>query len=148
MMEVILKQDVDKVGSFGQIVRVKDGYARNFLIPKGLALAKSSSNIRAIEAEKKQKDLLILKEKQKAQEIADKISQVSCSLRVHAGVDDRLYGAVTNEDIANALLEEGIEIDKRKIEITEPIKTIGVYLVPVKLHPEVKVNIKVWVVKE
>lgn len=147
-MEVILKQDVDKVGSVGRIVRVKDGYARNYLIPKGLAVVKSPSNIRAIEIERKRKELLILKEKQKAEELALKLSYLSCSIRVRAGVDERLYGAVTNEDIANALLEEGIQLDKRKIDIEEPIKTIGVYSVPIKLHPEVKANLKVWVVKE
>lgn len=148
MKKLILKRDVRGLGKIGDTVSAKDGYARNFLIPQGLALEHSSSNIKILEEEKKREKKEVEKEKKKAEELKEKISKVSCTIPVKVGEEGKLFGSVTLVDIASALVQEGIEIDKRKIELDEPIKVLGVYTVPVRLHPEVSANIKVWVVKE
>lgn len=147
-MEIILRQDVDKLGRFGDVVKVKDGYARNFLIPKELAYAKTPSTMRIIETQKRCRDAQALREIKEAEALASRLGSMSCTIRAKVGQDERLYGSVTSDDIADALREEGIELDKRKIDIEESIRTLGVYLVPVRLCPNVKANLKVWVVKE
>ena len=147
-MKVILIEDVKKLGSMGEIVQVKDGYARNFLFPKNLARPATESNLNIIEEIKRKKEAAIVKEKKLAEELRDKLSLVSCTLAVEAGDDDRLFGSVTAQDIANSFEEEGFSIDKRKFILEEPIKKLGVYHVSVKLHPEVSGDVKVWVVKK
>ena len=148
MIKLILKNDVKDLGKAGDTVNVKDGYARNFLVPQGFALEYSESTLKVIEEEKKKEKIRLEKEKKKALTEQGKISKVSCTIPVKVGEEGKLFGAVTSSDIEEALKQEGIEIDKRKIELPEPIKVLGVYTVPVKLHPEVTANIKVWVVKE
>ncbi len=147
-MQVILKTDIEKLGKAGEVVGVKRGYARNFLFPKGLALAATAVNLKLIEQQKTQERLQQEKEKEESQALAEKISSSSCTIPVQAGEDGKLYGSVTTQDIAEAYQAEGIVIDKRKIELAEPIKEIGVFKISIKLHPEVTAEAKVWVVKE
>jgi len=147
-MEVILREDVKKLGKAGSVVKVKPGYARNYLIPKGLAAVSTPQNLRMLEAEKSRKSRLEEKEKSQAAELAEKLSSFSCTIAVKAGVDDKLFGTVTSEHIADTLKASGMDVDKKKIVLNEPIKTLGVYNVDVNLHPEIIAKIKVWVVKE
>lgn len=147
-MKVILKKDIEKLGKAGEVVSVKDGYARNFLLLKGLALTASAVNLKIVEQEKKKAALRQEKQRQQAEELAQKIASVSCTITVQAGQDGKLYGSVTSQDIAQGYKAEGINIDKRKIELPEPIKEVGVFKINVRLHPEVVVQPKVWVVKE
>ncbi|MCG2712588.1 MAG: 50S ribosomal protein L9 [Candidatus Omnitrophica bacterium] len=146
-MKVVLKVKVNKLGETGDVIEVASGYARNYLIPQGKALEANKRNLKLFEdykrvAQKKQEQ-----EKKLAEEIAHKIEHASCTIVMQAR-DDQLYGAVTNADIAKALQQEGIQVDKKDILLEEPIKALGVYQIPVKLHPEVKQQVKVWVVKE
>lgn len=147
-MQVILKKDIDKLGKTGAVVAVENGYARNFLLPKGLALPASPANVKVVEAEKKRNALREQKEKHEAQQLAEKISALSCTIAVQAGNEGKLFGSVTNQDIAQALQNEGIEVDKKKIEMPEPLKELGVFKVEVRLHPEVVASAKIWVVKK
>lgn len=147
-MKVILRRDVEKLGKIGDVITVKDGYARNFLIPRRLVEVATPSNMKVVEEEKKR--LLRLKEKEMAgvRELAQKISNMSCTISVRAGQDDKLFGAITTEAIAEVCEGKGVAIDKHWIQLDEPIKKMGVYQVPVKLHPEVVATLKLWVVKE
>ena len=146
-MKVILIEDVSKLGSMGDVVQVKNGHARNFLFPRKLASPATDSNLKLIDEIKKKKALALTKEKKNAETLREKLSLASCTIAVEAGDDDRLFGSVTTQDIAQAFEDEGLSIDKRKIVIEEPIKKLGVYHVAVKLHPEVSGEVKVWVVK-
>ena len=146
-MKVILIQDVQNLGSIGDIIEVKDGFARNYLFPKKLAMPATQANTRQVEEIKLKKAQALAREKKEAEALKEKLSLISCTLTVEAGEDDKLFGSVTSEDIAKAFEEEGILLDKKKIMLEEPIKRLGVYHVPVKLHPEVTAEVKVWVVK-
>jgi len=147
-LEVILKEAIDKLGKAGDVVSVKRGYARNCLFPKGLALAASPANLELVEQEKKRILYRQEREKKEAQDLAQKISSSSCTITLQAGQDGKLYGSVTSQDIAQAYKLEGINIDKRKIEFTQPIKEVGVFKIEIRLHPEVTAQAKIWVVKE
>jgi large subunit ribosomal protein L9 len=147
-MKVILIEDVKNVGSMGDIVDVKDGYARNFLFPKNLARIAVSSNLKIIEDIKKKKLVAAAREKKEAEAIKEKISAISCTIPVEAGEDDKLFGSVTSQDISRAFEVEGVMVEKRKIIMEEPIKKLGVYNIAIKLHPEVTAEVKVWVVKK
>lgn len=147
-MKVILTQDIDKFGKLGEIVEVKDGFARNYLIPQGLARVSTPQAQRMIEAARLKSQRLAETEKKKAEEFADKLSKASCTVAVQVGPDEQLYGAVTPADIEGALGNEGFQIDKKAVSIDVPIDKLGVYYVTVKVHPEVKANVKVWVVKK
>ena len=147
-MKVILVEDVKSLGSMGDIVDVKDGYARNFLFPGKLARKAISSNLKIVEDIKKKKVIAMAKEKKEAEAMKVKITAFSCTIAVEAGEDDKLFGSVTSQDIHRAFETEGLVIEKRKIILEEPIKKLGVYNIPVKLHPEVTAEVKVWVVKK
>jgi large subunit ribosomal protein L9 len=147
-MEVILRRDVDSLGSRGEVVRVAAGYARNYLIPQGLAVANTAANAKVLQQEQHRVEVTEARERGEAEQLADKLGDVSCTITVSAGVDDKLYGSVGASDIAAALAEEGIEIDRRRIQLDEPIKTLGVFAVPVRIHRDVVAKVKVWVVKE
>jgi large subunit ribosomal protein L9 len=147
-MEVILLTDCEKLGNAGDVVKIKDGYARNFLIPRKMAIPSTKENLHIAEAQKKMYAARIEKEKEKYVQLAEKIAALSCTIRVRVGEEEKLFGAVTNTDIHNSLVAEGIDIDKRKIEISEPIKKLGVYSITIRLHPAVNASLKVWVVKE
>jgi len=147
-MKVILRQNFDSLGEIGQIVDVKDGYARNFLIPRKIAYTALKGNIQALEEEKKN---LAKKEQHEliaAEKLAAEFEKVSVTIPVQVGEEDKIFGTVTNQMIADALKEKGYDLDKRKIEIDEPIKSLGIYGINVKLHSKVNAKIKVWVVRE
>ena len=147
-MEVILLTDVKKLGKEGDTVKVKDGHARNYLIPRKLAAPRTAGTLKIFEAKKKKKANEAEKEKEKSAELAKKISQLSLTIPVEAGVNDALFGTVTPEMILHALRQEGMQIDKKNISLSEPIKKLGIYNAEIKLHPEVKENLRIWVVKK
>ncbi len=147
-MKVVLKADVERLGKVGDVVTVAPGYARNFLMPRKLAFEATEGNLAGIEVEKKRYAKAQARATEAARAQAAKLGELSLTIRQAAGESDRLFGTVTTMDIAAALEKEGLTIDRRQITIEEPIKTLGIYTVPVKLHPEVTAALKVWVVKE
>ncbi|OQX53044.1 MAG: 50S ribosomal protein L9 [Candidatus Omnitrophica bacterium 4484_213] len=147
-MKVILLTDIPKLGKAGGIVEVKDGYARNFLIPKKLALAATPQSIQLAQQKREQELKKKKAEREKINKLAEELSKTSCTISALAGKEDKLFGEITNKDIAEALVAKGLEIDKKKIEIEEPIRKLGVYNVKVKLCPEVIANLRVWVIKK
>lgn len=147
-MEVILREDVDKLGRRGEVVKVAEGYGRNFLLPRGLALVVNEANKAMIQKERKQHELRMAKEKAEFQAVADRINGIRFVAPRKVGENDILYGSVTSGDIADFLKGKGVEIDKRKVQLEEPIKKLGEHEVQVKLHPEVSARLKVLVTKE
>jgi len=147
-MKVILRKEHEKLGQIGSVVDVKDGYARNFLIPKGLAYPATDGSVRALEEEKKQAGQRVAKELKGSEKLASDLEKVSITLQMKVGEEEKLFGSVTSQMIADSLKEKGFEIDKRIIDLEEPIKALGIYSVPVKLHPSVTAKVKVWVVRE
>jgi len=147
-MELILLRDIEKVGKEGDTVKVKDGYARNYLIPKKLAVPATRGAARILETRRKKSAREEEKKKKAAAELAASLSKLSLTIRSESGVDDTLFGSVTSEVIVNALREEGVRVDKKSIIIEEPIRKLGVYNVEVRLHPGVKQQLRVWVVKK
>lgn len=147
-MKVILRRDHESLGKIGDVVVVKDGYARNFLIPRGIAYQALSGNIKALEEEKKSVEKRNLQELKAAENLAAQLESISVTIPVQVGEEDKIFGTVTAQMIADALKEKGHDIDKRKIEIEEPIKALGIYGVSLKLHQNVSAKIKVWVVRE
>ena len=147
-MEVILREDVDKLGRRGEVVKVAEGYGRNFLLPRGLALAVNEANKAMIAKERKAHELRMAKEKAEFQAVADRINGIRFVAPRKVGENDVLYGSVTSGDIADFLKGKGVEIDKRKVQLEEPIKKLGEHEVQVKLHPEVAAKLKVLVTKE
>ncbi|MBN1493191.1 MAG: 50S ribosomal protein L9 [Candidatus Omnitrophica bacterium] len=146
-MKVILCDTMDTLGKIGDVVNVKDGYARNFLLPRGKAMLYSQNAFNVIEKKKKQEAARYAKDIENSKVLADKIASMSCTVKAQAGEDDKLYGSVTNIDIQSALEQEGVEVDKRNIIIDEPIKKLGIYSIKIKLLPEVETQLKVWVVR-
>ena len=146
-MEVILTKDVEGLGKSGELARVKDGYARNFLIPEKLAV-EAGKNSNFLENEKKKLQFKEKKLKEEAEAMKERLRSISCTLAVNTGEDDKLYGEVTPDMIADFYKEEGILIDKRKIHLEKPIRNLGIYEAGLKLHPEVSANVKIWVVKK
>lgn len=147
-MKIILTQDVEKLGKAGDIVKVKDGYARNYLIPNNLCVQATRSNIRMADTLKAAEEKKAHKVENQARALAKKLSDISVTASVKAGEDDKLFGAVTAQIIADLIAEKGISVDKHDILLDEPIKELGVFDVPVKVGAGIKAEIKVWVVKE
>ena len=147
-MKVILRQNTEGLGQIGEVVDVKDGYARNFLIPRKLAYAALKGNIKALEEEKKTLSKKKEQELAASETLAAELEKVSVTIPVQVGEEDKIFGSVTTQMISDALKEKGHDLDKRKIEIDEPIKALGIYGVSIKLHPNVNAKIKVWVVRE
>jgi len=147
-MDVILRENVANLGKAGEVVTVKDGYARNFLLPKGLAYQATEGNRKRLESERKRKLQLHAAEIGEAQVVAAKLAEVSLTFQMKAGEGDKLFGSVTTADIAGQLEAQGYELDRRQIELDEPLKALGVYKVPIRLHADVKPEIRVWVVRE
>lgn len=147
-MQIILKDDVKDLGRIGDVVNVKDGYARNFLIPKGLAVEANPKNIKALEHEKRKIQEIAKKAKTAAEDLASRVSGTTVTIKAKAGEEDKLFGSVTAMDIAEALKKEGIDIDKKKIIIDEPIKRLGSYTVNVKIHHDISAQLNVQVVSE
>src|SRR4029450_4938978 len=147
-MEVILKEHVDNLGRRGDIVKVAEGYARNYLLPRKLALAVNDNNKRQIEREKKLAEARDMEEKSAAEAVAPRLAALDIEIGRRVGENDTLYGSVTSADIAQALNAKGFEIDKRKISLAEPLKALGETTVPVKVHRDVTAQVKVRVVAD
>jgi large subunit ribosomal protein L9 len=147
-MEVILTKDIKGLGKTQEVVKVKDGFARNFLLPKGFALLATEKNLKEIAELEKIKAQEKEKEKRLAMELAARLNNTSVNVTVAVNEEEKLYGSVTNLDIANALKEEGFDIEEDNILLDEPIKNLGIYDIAVKLHPEIQAKIKVWIVKK
>lgn len=147
-MKVLLRQNFDSLGEAGKIVNVKDGFARNFLLPRGIAFEANERNLKIFEQEKSRLAGLKEKEKKSAEALKAKMDGVSITATLPVGEDDRVFGSVTNQDIADLLAAKGFSIDKRKVILEEPVKALGIYEVPVKLHPEIESTVKLWVVKQ
>ena len=147
-MEVILREDVDKLGRRGDVVKVAEGYGRNFLLPRGLAMAVSEANKAMIAKERKAHELRAAKEKAEFESVAQRVASLRFIAPRKVGEHDVLYGSVTSGDIAEFLKAKGIEIDKRKVQLEEPIKKLGEHEVAIKLHPEVTAKLRVLVTKE
>lgn len=147
-MEVILKEDILNLGKMGEVVRVRDGYARNYLLPRGLVLIADKKTLKTFEHQKRvvesQKDRVV----KQAQILADKLAQISLTMPVKAGEEGKLFGSVTNIDIEKALKTKGFDVDRRKIQLAQPIKVLGDYEVPVRFTSDVTANVKVSVVAE
>ncbi len=147
MMKVILRADVDNLGRLGDIVTVKPGYGRNYLLPQGLATLATPSNLKVFEQERKKLEAKNNALRAAAMELAERISAAKVRIEVRVGENDKLYGSVTSTQIADALAAQGIEVDRRKIVLAEPIRALGTYTVEVKLHPEVVASVQVEIVK-
>jgi large subunit ribosomal protein L9 len=147
-MDIILIEDVESLGTAGELLKVKDGYARNYLIPTGKAMVATTQNVKMLEHQKQLVQAKLNKQKKEAELLAAKIEDISCTVAKPVGEEDKIFGAVTTADIHSGLASEGLNIDKKKILLDEPLKSLGIFTVPVKLHPEVTAQLKVWVVKE
>lgn len=146
-MKVILLDDVENLGKRGDLVEVKRGYARNFLVPTRKAVEATERNLKALTHQKRVVASLLKKEKKEVEKLAERIAATSLSLPVQVGEDGKLFGSVTSRDIAEGLAKEGIEVDRRKIILEKPLKELGEFSVPVKLHPDVTANLTVFLVK-
>ena len=147
-MELILREDVQGLGVRGDVIDVASGYARNYLLPRGLAVLATEAQKRVLEKETKLREIRDEKSKSNLSAVAEKMSDLSTTIVVQAGEEDKLYGSVTAHDIAEAIKNQGFEVDQKQVLLDEPIKKLGIYTVPVKLHREIEVAVKVWVVKE
>jgi len=147
-MKVILREEIEKLGAAGELINVKDGYARNFLIPRKLAVAATTKNLKVLEHHKRTIEAQRKKYEKTAQQLREKLENFSCTISKQVGESEKLFGSVTSLDIEKALRLEGFEIDKRQIVLEEPIKNLGVYTVNIKLSKEVTAPLKVWVVEK
>jgi large subunit ribosomal protein L9 len=147
-MKVILKDDIEKLGKCGQIVKVKDGYGRNYLIPRNLAIAATKGNLKSIGEITTQKRLRDNKRRREAEHLKIALEKISCTAEVQVGEEDRVFGSVTSHNIADLLTTQGFVVDRRNILLEEPIKALGVYTIPIKIERDIVANLKVWVVKK
>ncbi len=143
-----MRQDVDKLGKAGTVIKVKDGFARNFLIPNNLAVSLNPENLKKLEDEKLKKNLQLEKIKRGSEEIKGKLNSLSLTIAVLTHGEGKLYAGITSQDIANSLKDEGFDIDKNSIILDDPISSLGIYEIPINLHPEITAKVKVWVVKK
>jgi large subunit ribosomal protein L9 len=146
-MEIILRQAVENLGKPGEVVKVKNGYARNYLLPHGLAYEATPGNLKRIQQERERLEAAENERRGAAQGLAAKLEQVSLTFSARVGDEGKLFGSVTAGDIAQQLESQGFHIEKRQIDLHDPIKALGVYRVPVRLHADVKPEIRVWVIK-
>ncbi len=148
-IKLILRQDIEKLGDAGEVVAVRPGYARNYLLPQGLAYAATTANMRQLEEERKRAEVRAKRDYLEAKRRASKLENVSLTFHVNAGEESKLFGSITSADIAGRLNEQDLDfqVDRRWIDLEEPIKSLGVYNVPVRLHADVKPEVKVWVIK-
>ena len=147
-MRIVLLKDVDRVGRAGEIVKVADGFARNFLIPQRQALLATDANVSRFEFERKQHEAIAEREKRTAANLAEELEKDSLTMVVRVGEEDKMFGSVTVQNISDLLNEKGYEVDRRKIVLGEPIRALGVYNIDMRLHSEVIATVKLWVVKE
>lgn len=147
-MKVILLKDIEALGSAGEVVEVKNGYGRNFLIPRNEALVATAANMAQFESRRKQQETLAERDRRAAEALAKKLEAESITAQVKVGEEDRLFGSVTAQNVAELLDEKGYEVDRRAIHLEDPIRELGVYNIEVRLHSEVTAAVKLWVVKE
>lgn len=147
-MKIILREDLKELGKCGEVVEVKAGYARNYLIPRNLAIPATKGNLKAIEEVVRQKAQRDNKSRRKDERLKAEIEKISVTAEVSVGEEDKVFGSVTTQNIADLLKTKGFEIDRHKIDLKEPLKALGVYTVPIKVSPEVEANLKLWVVKK
>jgi large subunit ribosomal protein L9 len=147
-MEVILRQAIDNLGHTGDIVKVSPGYARNYLLPRGLAYEATPGNRKRIAQERQRLEAAETTRRSTAQELAARLEEVSLTFSARVGEENKLFGSVTAADIAQQLEAQGFAVEKRQIDLHDPIRALGVYRVPVRLHADVKPEIKVWVIKQ
>lgn len=147
-MEIILLEDIPSLGKIGDLVKVSDGYGRNYLIPKKLAIKATPNSKKQLEHEKRFVQDKTEKVKRDAEKLAKSIEEFSCTITKPVGESGKLFGSVTTKDIEEQLNENGFAVDRKKIDLEEPVKNLGVYTIPIRLHPEVTANLKLWVVKE
>lgn len=147
-MEIILREDVAHLGKAGEVVAVKDGYARNYLLPRGLAYPATTGNKRRIEVEAQRRDARLVTQRGDAEQLAQRLAAVSLTFTVKTGEGEKLFGSITAQDIAQQLKEQGFALDKRRVALEEPIRMIGIYKVPIRLDAGVQAEVRVWVVKE
>ena len=147
-MKVILKDDVEKLGKCGEVVEVRDGYGRNFLIARNLAIPATKGNLKAVQEVTKQKQIRDFKKRREEERLKIQMEKISCTAEVRVGEEDRVFGSVTAQDISELLKEKGFEIDRQKVVLESPIKALGVYTVPIKISGDMVANLKVWVVKK
>ena len=146
-MEIILRQAIENLGKTGDVVKVKAGYARNYLLPHGLAYEATPGNLKRIQQERDRLEAAENDRRQAASGIAEKLEQVSLTFSARVGEEGKLFGSVTAADVAQQLEAQGFHIEKRQIDLHEPIKALGVYRVPIRLHADVKPEVRVWVIK-
>ncbi|MDD3087091.1 MAG: 50S ribosomal protein L9 [Candidatus Omnitrophica bacterium] len=147
-MKVILTKDVEKIGKAGALMKVKDGFARNFLLPKGFAIEASAGNLKRLKQDQEKMALVLEKKKGVAEELKSRLDNFSLNIPVLVQEDGSLYGSISEVDICAALESEGIEVEKTCVIMEGPIKALGIYEVVLKLHPEVSSKLKIWVVKK
>jgi large subunit ribosomal protein L9 len=149
-VKVILREDVPKLGDAGEIVSVKAGYARNFLLPQDLAYEATEASVRRLEQERERAEQRARRDYLEARRQASRLEDLALTFHARAGEESKLFGSITTADIADRLKEQGLdfEVDRRQIDLDEPLKSLGVFNVPIRLHPEVRPEIKVWVIKE
>ena len=146
-MEVILRQAVESLGKPGDVVKVSNGYARNYLLPHGVAFEATPGNLKRIQQEKDRLEAAENERREAAQGLATKLEQVQLTFSARVGDEGKLFGSVTSADVAQQLESQGFSIEKRQIDLHEPIKALGVYRIPIRLHADVKPEIRVWVIK-
>ena len=147
-MQVILKEHIENIGQAGDLINVAPGFARNYLLPKKLAILADAKNIKQLEHQQRLKQVIKEKHLKDCEKLAMRLESLSLTIIRKAGENDRLFGSVTTIDIAEALTNEEIDIERKRIDLEEPIKSLGIYTVPIRLHQDVTANLKVWVVKE
>jgi large subunit ribosomal protein L9 len=147
-MQLILRADVENLGRLGEVVTVKPGYGRNYLVPQGLAMAASEANLKVFERERKKLQSKMDSVRAAAQDVADKLAALALTIEVRVGENDKLYGSVTSGQVADLLAASGVEIDRKKIVLDEPIRALGDYVVEVKLHADVRGKVAIAVVKQ
>lgn len=147
-MQLILLENIPSLGKAGDLVKVSDGYGRNYLIPKKKAILATEKNLKVVEHQRRQVQQSLEKSKRDAEKLAQRIENLSCNFMKSVGESGKIFGSVTSMDIENYLKENGIEVDRKKISLEEPIKNLGMYSIPIKLHPEVIAHLKVWVAQE
>lgn len=146
-MDVVLLKTVERVGAEGAVAHVKPGFARNFLFPRGLAVVATPENLRQVEDRKRVTEHKAKRAREGVEQLKRKLESRSLTLKLNLGEGDKAFGSVTTHDIAEALSQEGLPIEKQQIGLAEPLKTLGIYELPIKLHPEVTATLKLWVVK-
>jgi large subunit ribosomal protein L9 len=147
-MQIILRQAIENLGKPGDVVEVKSGYARNFLLPRGLAYEATPGNLKRIAQERTRLEAAEAERRGAAEELAKKLEEVSLTFSARVGEEGKLFGSVTTADIAQQLEAQGFHIEKRQIDLHEPLKTLGIFRVPIRLHADVKPEVRIWVIKQ